>query len=110
MSDWTYIVGETSYNQDFRIINQDTDEVIQLGGTITMFISSSDFVTAFPASGDGVAMSIVSVDGEPAARLAVISMNMPQTPGIFLAQIKIEDTQTFKTFLLNLRVIRSITN
>ena len=110
MTDWTYIVGETSYNQDFRIINQDTNEVIQLGGTITMFITSSDFVTPFPASGDGVAMSIVTVDNEPAARLGVISMNMPQTPGIFLAQIKIEDTQTFKTFLLNLRVIRSITN
>lgn len=110
MTDWSYIVGETSYNQDFRIINQDTNEVIQLGGTITMFITSSDFVTSFPASGDGVAMSIVSVDDEPAARLGVISMNMPQTPGIFLAQIKIEDTQTFKTFLINLRVIRSITN
>ncbi len=110
MTDWSYIVGETSYNQDFRIINQDTNEVIQLGGTITMFITSSDFVTPFPASGDGVAMSIETVDGEPAARLGVIAMNMPQTPGIFLAQIKIEDTQTFKTFLINLRVIRSITN
>ena len=75
-----------------------------------MFITSSDFVTSFPSSGDGVAMSIVTVDGEPAARLGVVTMNMPQTPGIFLAQIKIEDTQTFKTFLLNLRVIRSITN
>ena len=62
MSDWTYIVGETSYNQDFRIINQDTNEVIELGGTITMFISSSDFVTPFPVSGDGVVMTIETVD------------------------------------------------
>lgn len=110
MTDWTYIVGETSYNQDFRIINQDTNEVIQLGGTITMFISSSDFVTPFPASGNGVVMTIVTVDNEPAARLGVIATNMPQDTGIYLAQIKIEDTQTFKTFLINLRVIRSITN
>lgn len=110
MTDWTYVSGETSYNQDFTILNQETNEPIPLAGTITMFITSSDFVTPFPASGDGIEMTIVEVDGGQVARLGVISMNMPQDAGIYLAQIKLEDTQVFKTFLLNLRVVRSITN
>jgi len=111
MSDWTYIVGETSYNQDFQILNQETNEPIPLTGTVTMFIKSSDFVTSFPSSGDGVTMTIIdNDDGIQVARLGVISMNMPQTPGIFLAQIKLDASQTFKTFLLNLHVVRSITN
>jgi len=111
MSDWTYVVGETSYNQDFQILNQETNEPIPLSGTVTMFITSSDFVTTFPSSGDGVTMTITdNEDGIQVARLGVISMNMPQDPGIYLAQIKLESSQIFKTFLINLRVVRSITN
>ena len=102
--------GETSYNQDFVIVNQETNEAISLSGTVTMFIQSSDFLTNFPTSGDGVVMSIVVQDDVDLARLGVISMNMPQDAGIYLAQIKIESSQTFKTFLINLRVVRSITN
>ena len=111
MSDWTYIVGETSYNQDFQILNQETNDPIPLTGNVTMFITSSDFVTSFPSSGDGVAMTITTnSEGVQVARLGVVSMNMPQNPGIFLAQIKLEASQIFKTFLLNLHVVRSITN
>ena len=111
MSDWTYVVGETSYNQDFQILNQETNEPIPLSGTVTMFITSSDFVTNFPSSGDGVTMTITTNgDGTQVARLGVVSMNMPQNPGIYLAQIKLEAAQIFKTFLLNLHVVRSITN
>jgi len=111
MSDWTYVVGETSYNQDFQILNQETNDPIPLSGTVTMFITSSDFVTTFPSSGNGVTMTITTNDDDiQVARLGVISTNMPQSTGIFLAQIKLESTQTFKTFLLNLRVVRSITN
>jgi len=111
MSDWTYVSGETSYNQDFQILNQETNEPIPLSGTVTMFITSSDFVTTFPSSGAGVTMTITdNQDGTQVARLAVNNLNMPQDPGIFIAQIKLDAAQTFKTFLINLRVVRSITN
>ena len=111
MSDWTYIAGETSYNQDFQILNQETNDPITLSGNVTMFITSSDFVTDFPSSGAGVAMTIATNDdGVQVARLGVLSMNMPQSAGIYLAQIKLDASQLFKTFLLNLRVVRSITS
>ncbi len=109
MTDWVYVVGEGSYNQDFQIIQQETNEPLPLSGTITMFITSSDFVTNFPSSGDGVLMSIEDAN-EGIARLAVAATNMPSSSGIYIAQIKIDSAQLFKTFLINLRVVRSITN
>lgn len=111
MTDWVYVVGEGSYNQDFQIIQQETNEPLPLSGTITMFITSSDFVTNYPASGDGVLMSIENdSEGVQVARLAVAAMNMPDSSGIYIAQIKIDSAQLFKTFMINLRVVRSITN
>ncbi len=108
MSDWTYVSGETSYNQDWQIINQETDDPIPLSGTITMFVQKSDFTAApqFPAA--GVQMSIETSDGVQVARLAVSSVQMPDEAGIYLYQIKIESSQVLKTFSDNLRVVRSL--
>ncbi len=110
MSDWIYVVGETSYNQDFQILNQETSEPIPLSGTITMFITASDFTvpTNVPASGQTMTIE-TNGDGTQVARLAVTATLMPDSAGIYLAQIKLEAAQTFKTFLINLRVVRSIT-
>ena len=56
-------------------------------------------------------MSIATnADGIQVARLAVAAMKMPTSANIYLAQIKLDAAQTFKTFFLNLRVIRSITS
>ena len=110
MSDWVYVVGEGSYNQDFIILNQATGEPIALTGVITMFITKSDYTDPIPDS-DGQLMTIeTNANGIQVARLGVIAMNMPTEAGIYLAQIKIDAAATAKTFFINLRAIRSITN
>ena len=110
MTDWVYIVGEGSYNQDFLILNQDTNEPIPLTGTVTLFITDSAFANPVPSS-SGQPLTIVTNDnGIPVARLAVIAINMPTTAGIYLAQIRVDAASTVKTYFMNLRVIRSITN
>ena len=109
MSDWVYVVGEGSYNQDFIIIDHQTNQQIPLSGTITMFITDSAFENPIPDA-NGQPMSIAINDsGVQVARLAVTAMNMPTAAGIFMVQIKIDASQTLKTFFLNLRAIRSIT-
>jgi len=109
MSDWVYVIGEGSYNQDFLILNQETNEPIPLSGTITMFITDSAFANPVPdASGQPLTIE-TNTNGIQVARLAVSAMNMPTSAGIFLVQIKIEGSSTQKTFFMNLRVIRSIT-
>lgn len=110
MTDWVYIVGEGSYNQDFIILNQATGEPIPLTGLITMFITKSDYTDPIPDA-DGQVMSIeTNANGIQVARLGVIAMNMPTEAGIYLAQIKIDAAATVKTYFMNLRAIRSITN
>ncbi len=110
MSDWVYIVGEGSYNQDFIIIDHQTNEQIPLTGVITMFITKSDFTDPIPDANGQVMTIETNTDGIQVARLAVAATKMPTESGIFLAQIKIDASQTLKTFFLNLRAIRSITN
>ncbi len=110
MSDWIYIIGEGSFNQDFIVLNQATGDPIPLTGVITMFITKSDFTTPIPDA-NGQAMSIeTNANGIQVARLGVVATNMPTEAGIYLAQIKIDAAATAKTFFINLRVIRSITN
>ncbi len=110
MSDWVYVIGEGSYNQDFLIINQETNEPLPLTGTVTMFITDSAFANPVPSAA-GQPMSIVTNDqGLQVARLAVTAINMPTSSGIYLVQIKIDAAATLKTFFMNLRVIRSITS
>ncbi len=110
MSDWVYIIGEGSYNQDFQILNQETNEPVELSGTITMFITDSAYQNPVPDAAGQVMSIATNADGIQVARLAVAAMNMPTSANIYLAQIKLDAAQTFKTFFLNLRVIRSITS
>ena len=109
MSDWVYVIGEGSYNQDFLIINQETNEPLTLSGTLTLFITDSAFANPIPdANGQPLTIE-TNASGLQVARLAVTAINMPTSAGIYLVQIKIEGTSTLKTFFMNLRVIRSIT-
>lgn len=111
MSDWTYVESEDGYFQDFILINHSTNEQIDLtGGVLTMFIQSADFQIDYPSDGNGTPMSIVPVSSGTAARLAVAVANMPQTEGMYYAQIKLQQASVLRSFLVNLRVIRKIGN
>ena len=110
MSDWIYVVGETSYNQDFLPINQETNEPLELSGTITMFITDSAFANPIPDANGQTLTIATNDDGIEVARLAVTSTKMPTTPGIYMVQLKIDSAQVFKSFFLNMRAVRSITN
>lgn len=109
MSDWVYIAGEGGFNQDFIILDQQTNEPVDLtGATATMFIKSTDLVTSFPNG--GTTMTITdNAAGIQVARLVVQNTFMPQDANIYLAQIEIQTVSLLKTFILNLRVIRSLT-
>lgn len=110
MSDWTYIVGETEYNQDFAIIDQPTGEIIDLTGTtLKMFIKSADLTTDYPAG--GTTMSIVTVQNNTLARLKVLESFMPQAKGQYRAQIEITLSPTItKTYQMDLHVIGSLSS
>lgn len=110
MPDWTYIVGETNFNQDFAVFNQATNEIIDLtGSTLTMFIKNSKQDTDYPIG--GTAMTIVTVENNTLARLNVLSSFMPQVAGQYLAQIQIvEATTNIKTFSMDLQVLRSMSS
>ncbi len=112
MTDWVYIVDEGGYNQDFKILDRQTGEALDLNGaTVTMFITSTDQTsptdagTNFPVG--GTVMQVVPPDEEGIARL-VVQTFMPQTADMYLAQIEIVTTSTVSTFIINLRVIRSL--
>jgi len=109
MSDWVYIVGEGGFNQDFQINDRNTKEPLDLtGATITMFIKSTDGVTDFPTGGTDMAILGDPVDGT--ARLVVQNTFMPQSADIYSAQIEIQTTSLVKSFILDLRVIRSLSS
>jgi len=111
MSDWVYVASEDGFFQDFILINHSTNEQIDLtGGVLTMFIQSADFQTDFPSDGNGTPMTIVPVSSGTAGRLAVSVSFMPQTEGMYYAQIKLQQASILRSFLVNLRVIRKIGN
>ena len=114
MSDWIYIVGEGGYNQDFRILDRQTGDPLDLSGasSIKMFITTTsqtdpnDAGTNFPVGGEDM-----TAVGDPlggVARLVVQSGFMPDDADMYLAQIEIITTSTVSTFIINLRVIRSL--
>ena len=108
MSDWVYVAGEGGFNQDFRIIDQETNELIDMSGAtnIKMFIQSTDLVNSFPVG--GTTMSPATNSGESVARLVIQSNFMPQSADMYLCQISFELGGIFKTFIINLRVIRNL--
>ena len=109
MSDWVYVVGEGGYNQDFLIQDAVSDNPLDLSGaTVTMFIKSTDLNTDFPTG--GTLMSVVGDGEDGIARLVVQSSFMPQSANMYYAQIQVQTTSLVKTFILNLRVIRSLSS
>ncbi len=109
MTDWVYVVGEGGYNQDFLIQDAVSDDPLDLSGaTVTMFIQSTDLGTDFPTG--GTLMSVVSPETAGVARLVVQNTFMPQEANMYYAQIQISTTSLVKTFILNLRVIRSLSS
>lgn len=118
MSDWIYIVGETEFDQDFLVINQQTNKVVDIStATAEMFISNSAFTEYYGTGGPSptpvaTAMTIVAnAQNISVARLNVLENQMPTSEGVYMAQIKLQLTPTiFKTYIVNLRVIRSLTD
>jgi len=109
MTDWVYVVGEGGYNQDFLILDRQTKDPLDItGGNITMFIKTTDGVTDFPTG--GTAMSIIGDGTDGTARLVVQSGFMPQVADMYGAQIEVQTTSTVKTFVFDLRVIRSLSS
>ncbi len=109
MSDWVYIVGEGGFNQDFLIRDRETGDPLDLdGAVVTMFIQTTDGVTDFPTGG-----TLMTVVGDPdagTARLVVQNTFMPQSADMYSAQIQIQTTSLVKTFIIDLRVIRSMSS
>ena len=118
MTDWTYIAGEGGYDQDFRIVDQETNELIDVSGaSLTMYIVTTDRDSIGPDTTDpdknfpvgGTSMiPATNDDGESVARLTVQSNVMPQVANMYLAQIDILQASTTKTFIINLRVLRNL--
>ena len=109
MSDWVYIVGEGAYNQDFLIKDRQTGDALDLSGaTVTMFIKTTDGITDFPTG--GTLMSVVGEETAGTARLVVQNTFMPQSADMYSAQIQIQTTSLVKTFIIDLRVIRSLSS
>jgi len=107
MSDWTYISGEGGYNQDFLIQDRQTGDALDLtGANVTMFIKTTDGLTDFPTG--GTAMTVIGDGTDGIARLVVQNGFMPQDADIYAAQIEISTTSLVMTFIIDLRVIRSL--
>ena len=109
MSDWIYIVGEGGYNQDFLIKDRQTGDPLDLSGaTVSMFIKTTDGITDFPTG--GTLMSVVGEATAGTARLVVQNTFMPQSADMYSAQIEVQTTSLVKTFIIDLRVIRSLSS
>jgi len=109
MSDWVYIVGEGGFNQDFQVRDRNTKEPLDVSGaTVTMFIKTTDGVTDFPVGGTD--MTILGDGTQGLVRLVVQNTFMPQSADMYSAQIEIQTTSLVKTFIIDLRVIRSLSS
>ncbi len=110
MADWTYVPGETIYNQDFDLFVKSDPFVVTAFATIKMYIATTDGVTDFPTG--GTIMTIVASDDNNRVRLAVTSGFMPQLEQIYFSQIELTDgaSQVRKTFVLDLNVEKDVSS
>ena len=110
MADWTYVPGETLYNQDFDLFVKKDPFVVTSFTTIKMYIQSTDGTANFPVS--GTAMSITASDNNNRVRLPVTLGFMPQVEDIYFSQIELIDvaTQNRKTFVLDLNVDKDVSS
>ncbi len=110
MADWTYVPGETIYNQDFDLFVKQTPFDVTGFTTIKMYIQSTNGTTNFPVG--GTTMSIVTTTDNNRVRIPVLVAFMPQTEDIYFSQIELIDSgaQNRKTFVLDLNVETSVTS
>jgi len=110
MADWTYVPGESVYNQDFDLFVKSDPFDVSGFTTITMYIQTTDGVSDFPVG--GTTMSIVAVTDNNRIRLAVTSIFMPQIEQIYFSQIELIDagSQNRKTFVLDLNVEKDVSS
>jgi len=110
MADWTYVPGETIYNQDFDLFEKAEPFVVTNFTTITMYIATTDGVTDFPVG--GTIMTKPASDDNNRVRLAVALGFMPQVEEMYFSQIELVDgaSQVRKTFTLDLNVEKDISS
>ena len=110
MADWTYVPGETVYNQDFDLFVKKDPFVVTAFTTIKMYIATTDATTDFPVG--GTTMTIVASPNNNRVRLAVTSGFMPQSEEMYFTQIELVDgaSQNRKTFVLDLNVEKDVTS
>ena len=110
MADWTYVPGESVYNQDFDLFVKSEPFDVSGFTAIKMYIATTDGTSDFPVG--GTTMSIVAVTDNNRVRLAVTSIFMPQIEQIYFSQIELIDagSQNRKTFVLDLNVEKDISS
>ncbi len=110
MADWTYVPGETVYNQDFDLFVKQTPFVVTGFTTIKMYIQSTNGSSDFPTG--GTTMSIIASTDNNRIRLPILLAFMPQTEDIYFSQIELIDgaSQVRRTFVLDLNVEKDVTS
>ncbi len=111
MADWTYVPGESVYNQDFNLFVKSEPFDVSGFTAIKMYIQTTDGASDFPIG--GTTMSIVAgVTDNNRVRLAVTSIFMPQIEQIYFSQIELIDagSQNRKTFVLDLNVEKDVSS
>jgi len=110
MADWTYVPGETVYNQDFDLFVKKEPFVVTAFTTIKMYIATTDGVTDFPTG--GTTMTVTASDDNNRVRLAVALGFMPQAEQIYFSQIELIDgaSQVRKSFVLDLNVEKDVSS
>ena len=110
MADWTYVPGESVYNQDFDLFVRSTPFVVTSFTTIKMYVATTDGTTNFPVG--GTTMTTTTSPDNNRVRLAVTSGFMPQLEEMYFSQIELVDgaSQVRKTFVLDLNVEKDVTS
>jgi len=110
MADWTYIPGETIYNQDFDLFVKKDPFVVTGFTTIKMYIATTNGTANFPTG--GTTMTITASDDNNRVRLAVTSAFMPQLEEMYFTQIELVDgaSQNRKSFVLDLNVEKDVSS
>ena len=110
MADWTYIPGETVYNQDFDLFVKQTPFVVTAFTTIKMYIQTTNGVTNFPVG--GTTMTVITSPDNNRIRLPILLAFMPQIEDIYFSQIELIDgaSQVRRTFVLDLNVEKDVTS
>ncbi len=107
MADWNYIAGEDNINQDFLVVDSGGQVTLPDVDSADMTILNSDLSAVTPPIQN---LSVAILSNDPLTLRYIIDLganNMPQTPAMYLAIIRLNDStnsRIIKTFELDLRV------